>query len=177
MLLSPAISPQTWWQTDRHTEWWVEKHNTFFQRWFSNSGYLCSLGGTISWGSRKQNCVALSSTEAEYIALADTCQEVVWLQRLSANFSIAESQPTIIHDNPSCVTMVEMKRFSNRIKHVAVKYHFTCDLKEQGNTVQQMKMQLICWQSLWNMWNWIFSELQETYVKTVTVCNLITSAR
>ena len=43
----------------------------------SNSGYLCLLGGTVSLCCRKQSCVSLSSTEAEYIALAETCQEVV----------------------------------------------------------------------------------------------------
>ena len=99
----------------------------------SNSGYLCLLGGTVSWCCRKQSCVSLSSTEAEYIALAETCQEVVWLRGLCTDFNIAESEPTVVNvDNQSCVRMVEMKRFSNRTKHVAVKYHFTSDLKEHG---------------------------------------------
>lgn len=45
----------------------------------SNSGYLFKFnGGTISWACRKQTCVALSSTEAEYIALAEACQEAIW---------------------------------------------------------------------------------------------------
>ena len=48
----------------------------------SNSGYKCFLGGTVSWSCRKQTCVSLSSTEAEYIALAETCQEVIYLQKL-----------------------------------------------------------------------------------------------
>ena len=99
----------------------------------SNSGYLCLLGGTVSWCCRKQSCVSLSSTEAEYIALAETCQEVVWLRSLCSDFNIAESEPTVVNvDNQSCVRMIEMKRFSNRTKHVAVKYHFTSDLKEHG---------------------------------------------
>lgn len=49
----------------------------------SNSGYLCKAnGGTISWCCRKQNMVAMSSTEAEYIALAETCKEAMWMRKI-----------------------------------------------------------------------------------------------
>ena len=54
----------------------------------SNSGYICFLGGTISSSCRKQSCVSLSSTEAEYAALAETCQEVIHLQKLCEDFDI-----------------------------------------------------------------------------------------
>ena len=49
----------------------------------STSGYLFQIGGvTASWMSRKQSCVALSTAEAEYMALSSTTQEAVWLNRL-----------------------------------------------------------------------------------------------
>jgi hypothetical protein len=97
----------------------------------SNSGYMCMLGGTVSWACRKQNCVSLSSTEAEYIALAETCQEVIWLRNLCKEFEI-DCQTTTVHvDNQSCVKMCENRKFSNRTKHVDTKYHFTADLKSK----------------------------------------------
>jgi hypothetical protein len=49
--------------------------------WKSMSGFLCMLAsGTMSWGSKKQGSVALSSTEAEYIAIAHAAKEVIWLR-------------------------------------------------------------------------------------------------
>jgi len=97
----------------------------------SNSGYMCMLGGTISWACRKQNCVSLSSTEAEYIALAEACQEVIWLRNLCNDFDIMCETTTVNVDNQSCVKMCENKKFSNRTKHVDTKYHFTADLKSK----------------------------------------------
>ena len=53
----------------------------------STSGYVFTYGGgAISWRSKLQECTALSTTEAEYIATSDTTNEVLWLHRLSADF-------------------------------------------------------------------------------------------
>lgn len=53
-----------------------------------SSGYLFKFNrGTISWACRKQSCVALSSTEAEYVALAEACHEAVWLRNLLKDFN------------------------------------------------------------------------------------------
>ena len=89
---------------------------------------MCLLGGTISWACRKQNCVSLSSTEAEYIALAETCQEVIWLRNLCCSFDIECKVTTVNVDNQSCVKMCENRKFSNRTKHIDTKFHFTADL-------------------------------------------------
>ena len=59
----------------------------------SNSGYLCFLGGTISWSCRKQNSVSLSSTEAEYIALAETCQKLYGLETCVSFLALILKQP------------------------------------------------------------------------------------
>ena len=79
--------------------------------------------------------MSLSSTEAEYIALAETCLEVVCLLGLCSDFNIAIFNIVNV-DNQSFVRMVEMKKFSSRTKHVAVKYHFVSDLKEHGKVDQ-----------------------------------------
>ncbi|KXJ79381.1 hypothetical protein RP20_CCG001046 [Aedes albopictus] len=100
----------------------------------SNSGYLFLFGGgPICWGSRKQTCVALSSTEAEFVALAASCQELLWIDRLLTDFSVDIIKPILIHeDNQSCIKQMESGRATNRSKHVDTKYHFVYQLLEQG---------------------------------------------
>lgn len=102
----------------------------------SNTGYLFKFnGGTVSWACRKQSCVALSSTKAEYIALAETCQEAVWLRNLLKDFNEEQTQPTVIfEDNQSCIKLVNKDKYSKRTKHVSTKYHFVKNLKDTGIT-------------------------------------------
>lgn len=108
----------------------------------SNSGYVIKLhGGTVSWACRKQSCVSLSTCESEYIALAETCQEVIWLRSLCKDLGIDLIDPTIINeDNQSCIKLVENEKFSNRTKHIDTRYHFVRDLKENGI----IKLQYCC---------------------------------
>ena len=56
-------------------------------------------GGAISWLSRKQTVVALSTTEAEYVALSTATQEAVWLRRLLSDIKITPTMPTIIRED------------------------------------------------------------------------------
>lgn len=100
----------------------------------SNSGYVFKYnGGCVSWCCRKQQCVSLSSTEAEYIALAEAVQEAVWLRKLMEDFDIKLQEPTIIfEDNQSCIKLVDSEKFSKRTKHVDTKYHFVRDLKNKN---------------------------------------------
>lgn len=102
----------------------------------SNSGYLFKFnGGTVSWACRKQSCVALSSTEAEYIALAEACQEAVWLRNLLKDFGEEQIQPTVIfEDNQSCIKLVNKDKYSKRTKHVSTKYNYVKDLSDTGIT-------------------------------------------
>lgn len=95
----------------------------------SNSGYVFFLnGGIINWACRKQTCVSLSSTEAEFIALSDTCQEAIWLQRLLEDMHEGVQNPTtIFEDNQSCLKIIKEEKFSNRTKHIDTKFHFVKD--------------------------------------------------
>jgi hypothetical protein len=96
----------------------------------SNSGYFCRLnGGAISWCCRKQDITALSSTEAEYIALSETCKETLWLKRLLKFFDLdSVDGTTIFTDSQSCMNMIKNDKFSNRTKHIDTRFHFTKDL-------------------------------------------------
>lgn len=95
----------------------------------SNSGYVIFLyGGIINWSCRKQNCVSLSSTEAEYVALAELCQEIIWIKELLKDFDIQLPSPIILkEDNQSCLKIIENEKFSYRSKHIDTKLHFIKD--------------------------------------------------
>lgn len=98
----------------------------------SNSGNIFMFNGSpISWSCKKQVSVALSSTEAEYISLADASQEAIWLRRLLKDFNLVQSDSTVLfEDNQSCLKLVENNKFSNRTKHIDTKFHFVRELKE-----------------------------------------------
>lgn len=100
----------------------------------SNSGYLFKLnGGVISWSSRKQKCVALSSTEAELIALTEASKEGIWIRRLLNEIDRIVCDPmTIYEDNQSCLKLIENNNASNRSKHIDTKYFFIKDLIKQN---------------------------------------------
>lgn len=86
-------------------------------------------GGAISWISRKQNSVTLSSMEAEYCALSETCQELLWIRRLLKDFNEEQQQPTLVfEDNQSCLSFVSSDRMSKRSKHIETRQHFVRDL-------------------------------------------------
>lgn len=103
----------------------------------SNSGFIFKVyGGSISWCCRKQSCVSLSSTEAEFVSLAEACQEVIWIIRLLNDLNVAFQTPiTIFEDNQSCLKLVENEKYSNRTKHIDTKYNFIKQLVETGTIV------------------------------------------
>ena len=62
----------------------------------STTGYLFQIGGTVvTWKSKKQTCVALSTAEAEYMALSSASQEVIWMRELNSDLGNEQSQPTL----------------------------------------------------------------------------------
>lgn len=99
----------------------------------SNSGYVFIVhGAIISWACRKQKCVALSSTEAEFIALSEACQEAHWLKRLLGDMHHPLQTPITIHeDNQSCLKLIEDEKLSNRTKHIDTRYNFVKDYIEK----------------------------------------------
>ena len=100
----------------------------------STSGYVFLLGGAaVSWKSAKQTTVALSTAEAEYIALSTASQEAMWLQQLMSDLSKKFLQETIIYeDNQSTICLAKTQAVHGRTKHIDIKYHFIRDLVEAG---------------------------------------------
>jgi len=93
----------------------------------STGGYVFTLnGGPISWSSKRQSTVALSSTEAEYMAMTQAAKEAAWLRLLLTNLGIYKGQETIpIHvDNRSAIAMGINPEFHQRTKHIDIQYHY-----------------------------------------------------
>lgn len=100
----------------------------------STSGYVVQLyGSTIAWGCKRQTCVALSTTEAEYIALTEACKETIWIRRLLVDMGeILDNNVIIYEDNQSCLSLLENPKLSNGTKHVDTRYHFIKELYENN---------------------------------------------
>jgi hypothetical protein len=100
----------------------------------STSGYLFQVsGGAVTWRSKKQSCVALSTAEAEYMALSSAAQEAVWLRQLTAELgSSPETATTIFEDNQSAIAMTKNPQFHGRAKHISIKYHFIREQVSNG---------------------------------------------
>ncbi len=100
----------------------------------STSGYVFMLGGAaISWSSKKQTSVALSSTEAEYIAGAHAAKEAVWLRQLLSELGQDMSPPTVLCiDNQSAIAITWNPEFHDRTKHIDVRYHFLQQVVDSG---------------------------------------------
>ncbi|MCO5606403.1 hypothetical protein L7F22_060591 [Adiantum nelumboides] len=92
----------------------------------STSGYMFSFGSAIvTWSSKKQPTVALSSTEVECKGAAIATCEVAWLKMLLQDFEIRVQDPVVIYcDNISSIQLARNPVFHNRTKHIEVHYHF-----------------------------------------------------
>jgi hypothetical protein len=95
---------------------------------------FCSVfGGATMWSCRKQDLVALSSAESEYIALTDTCKEMIWLRRVAKDFGVEVDGPIKIYtDSQSAMAMCTNQKFSHRTKHIDTRYYFIKDLVSKG---------------------------------------------
>jgi hypothetical protein len=100
----------------------------------STTGYIFTLaGGPVSWSSQKQKVVALSTCEAEYIALSEAVKEALWIKSFINDLNIGIHFDTVpIHvDNESAIKLAKNPEFHNRSKHIDIKYHF---LREHVDT-------------------------------------------
>ncbi|KAG2962578.1 Retrovirus-related Pol polyprotein from transposon TNT 1-94 [Phytophthora cactorum] len=103
----------------------------------STSGYTFMLmGAPVSWGSKKQSSVSLSTSEAEYIALSLAIQEVKWIHRLLCEILAATNETgpelKIREDNQSCIKMTKNPVNHGRAKHIDIKYHHIRDEVKRG---------------------------------------------
>lgn len=96
----------------------------------STTGYVFSLGsGAVSWQSKKQKVVALSSTEGEYMALSSTGCHALWLRGVLEEIGIPQTDPTQIScDNKSAIALTRNPVYYGKSKHIRIKFHFIREL-------------------------------------------------
>ena len=92
----------------------------------STSGFIFKLGSSvITWSSKRQDTVAKSSTEAEYVSLSSAAQELIWLHRLFKDVGVNVPSPTTIYeDNQGAIDLSRNPKHHNRTKHIDVCHHF-----------------------------------------------------
>ncbi len=99
----------------------------------STSGFVCKFaGGAITWKSKRQQCVALSTTEAEFIAASEAAREAMWLIKLFEDLTASSHIPVIQIDNQSAIKLIKNPVFHCRTKHIDTRYCFTREKFNEG---------------------------------------------
>lgn len=91
-------------------------------------------GSPVIFKSRLQRVVALSTAEAEYIALSLCVQEVMWTKTLLSELVYTQDQATIIYeDNQSAIAIAKNDGYQSRAKHIDIRHHFVREQVKFGN--------------------------------------------
>ena len=86
----------------------------------------------VSWMSKKQNFISLSTIEAEYIAIGSCCTQLLWMQKLLHDYGICQEYLTIYHDNTSAINISKNPVQHSRTKHIEIRHHFIRELVKDG---------------------------------------------
>uniref|UniRef100_A0A2N9GH76 Integrase catalytic domain-containing protein n=1 Tax=Fagus sylvatica TaxID=28930 RepID=A0A2N9GH76_FAGSY len=107
----------------------------------STSGYAFILGGgAVSWCSKKQSCIALSTMESEYVACSAAVQEAVWLRRFLQRLGVtahAEDAVLLYSDSTSALAYAKDPKYHGKAKHIELRYHYIQDMVSQGKVILQ----------------------------------------
>ena len=100
----------------------------------SVSGFVATIaGGAVTYSSKKQGSVALSSTESEYMALLHALKELIWLHRFLKEIGYDVNDQNIIYcDNQSAIALAHNPEHHARTKHIDIQYHFVRNCVEDG---------------------------------------------
>eukprot|EP00253_Pinus_taeda_P014946 PITA_14946 len=97
----------------------------------STSGYVFNLiGAAVSWMSKKQSIVAISTIDVEYMVATHASKEAVWLQRLCSSMGLVQVAIRIDCDSQSVIFLAKNPAYHSKTKHIYVQYHFVMDMIE-----------------------------------------------
>ncbi|KAK4379273.1 hypothetical protein RND71_001135 [Anisodus tanguticus] len=85
----------------------------------------------VSWYSRKQNCVLLSTVESEYVAVGSCCSQLIWLQHMLDDYEFINNILILYCDNLSAINIFKNPVRHSRTKHIDIRHHFLRDLVEK----------------------------------------------
>jgi hypothetical protein len=86
----------------------------------------------VSWKARLQDNVALSTTKAEYMAVAEVTKEALWLKGIYSELCGIKSYVTIHYDSQSNIYLTKDQMITEKSKHTNIRYYFVCDIIEKG---------------------------------------------
>jgi hypothetical protein len=126
---------------------WYPKGSTFDLFGYSDADYAgykidrkstlgtCQFLGRslVSWASKKQNLVALSTAEAEYIAAGHCCAQLLWMRQTLKDYGHKLSKVPLLCDNESAIRMADNLVEHSRTKHIDIRYHFLRDHQQKGD--------------------------------------------
>jgi hypothetical protein len=87
----------------------------------------------VSWASKKQNSVALSTTVAEYIAASHCCAQLLWMRQTLRGYDYKLSKVPLLCDNESAILMADNPVEPSHTKHIDIRYHFLRDHQQKGD--------------------------------------------
>ncbi|KAK6117999.1 hypothetical protein DH2020_048254 [Rehmannia glutinosa] len=127
---------------------WYPKEGGFKLIGYSDSDYGCrvdrkSTSGTcqmlgnrlVSWFSKKQNSIATSTQQKEYIAAGAYCAQVLWMRQRMRDYEVEEKEIPIMCDNTSAIAITQNLVLHSRTKHIDVRYHFIRDHVEKKDII------------------------------------------
>jgi hypothetical protein len=99
----------------------------------STSGACQFLGRSlVSWSSKKQNCVSPSTAEAEYVAAASCCAQLLWMRQTMEDYGIHFNKVPLLCDNESAIKIAHNPLQHNKTKHIEICHHFIRDHVNRG---------------------------------------------
>ncbi|KAJ9555966.1 hypothetical protein OSB04_010580 [Centaurea solstitialis] len=99
----------------------------------STTGHIQFLGDKlVSWASKKQNCVSLSTAEAEYVAAASCCSQIIWMRTQLRDYGFKFDKIPIYSDSKSAIAISCNPVQHTKTKHIDIRYHFIKDHVEKG---------------------------------------------
>ncbi|KAH9779099.1 Integrase catalytic domain-containing protein [Citrus sinensis] len=99
----------------------------------STTSYVFTLGGgPVSWRLILQLTIALSTTEAEYMAATEAVKEAIWLKGLLGDLGVIQENIAVFCDNQSAIFLAKNQTYHARTKHIDVKYHYVREIIESG---------------------------------------------
>nr|GEY82698.1 RNA-directed DNA polymerase, eukaryota, reverse transcriptase zinc-binding domain protein [Tanacetum cinerariifolium] len=129
-----------------NTGLWYSKDSGFELTGFSDADYAgckdtfkSTFGGAqflgeklVSWSSKKQDCTALSTAEAEYVSLSACCAQVLWMRTQLTDYGFHFNKILIYCDSKSAIVISCNSVQHSKTKHIAVRYHFIKEHVEKG---------------------------------------------
>ena len=103
----------------------------------------------MEWRSKKQELVTMSTCEAEYVAMAETCKSVLWHRELLQELGMPQTGPTILHcDNTGAIAVAKDPVHHDRTKHIRRRYHFIREVVDNKEAMVQHRRGDINWADL-----------------------------